>query len=149
MIITKKLLLAIMIVESNIDPNAIGDDGKALGILQIHEDYVTDANLLSIQGGGKRFEHDDMFSQLYSVNVFCLYMQRWATESRLKKRVTQEDIARIHNGGPNGYKKKSTLKYWEKVQVELGLLDSYSENEVNSLWSKALCDSFSSNSYSE
>ncbi len=149
MIITKKLLLAIMMVESNLNPNAIGDNGKAFGILQIHEAYVQDANLLSIMGGGKRFEHNDMFSQLYSVNVFFLYMERWATESRLEKKVTQEDIARIHNGGPNGYKQDSTLKYWEKVQVELRLLDSYDENEVKSMWSKALCDSFSSHSYSE
>ena len=40
MIITKKLLLAIMLVESNLNPNAIGDGGKAYGILQIHEPYL-------------------------------------------------------------------------------------------------------------
>jgi len=147
MIITKQLLLAIMIVESNLNPNAIGDDGKAFGILQIHEAYVKDANELSIRGGGKRFTHNDMFSQLYSINVFCLYMQRYATEKRLGRSPTQEDIARIHNGGLNGFRKDSTLKYWEKVQVELRLLDSYDENELKLLWSRVLESSFSSNSH--
>ena len=43
-------------------------------------------------------------------------MKRYATEHRLGRKVTQEDIARIHNGGPNGYKKESTEKYWSKVK---------------------------------
>ena len=46
-------------------------------------------------------------------------MKRYATEKRLGRPVTQEDIARIHNGGPNGYKKKSTEKYWQKVKKVL------------------------------
>ena len=30
-----------------------------------------------------------------------------------------QDIARIHNGGPNGYRKDSTLGYWKKVKIQL------------------------------
>jgi len=30
-----------------------------------------------------------------------------------------EDIARIHNGGPNGYKKTATDQYWVKVRAEI------------------------------
>jgi len=30
--------------------------------------------------------------------------------------VTFEDIARIHNGGPNGHRKEITKRYWEKVK---------------------------------
>ena len=46
-------------------------------------------------------------------------MARYATEERLGRPVTLEDIARIHNGGPNGYKKQSTIPYWKKVQCLL------------------------------
>ena len=38
-----KLLLAIIMIESGGDPKAIGDDGKAFGILQIHQAYCIDA----------------------------------------------------------------------------------------------------------
>jgi hypothetical protein len=44
------------------------------------------------------------------------YMDRYATAERLGHEPTIEDIARIHNGGPDGYKKSSTDKYWEKVK---------------------------------
>mgnify|MGYP003681423291 CR=1 FL=1 len=30
-----------------------------------------------------------------------------------------EKVARIHNGGPKGYRKKATIKYWKKVLTEL------------------------------
>lgn len=33
---------------------------------------------------------------------------------------SDEKIARIHNGGPNGYKNPSTIGYWNKVKKELG-----------------------------
>ncbi len=32
---------------------------------------------------------------------------------------TNEKIARNWNGGPNGYRKNSTLKYWVKVKKQL------------------------------
>ena len=34
-------------------------------------------------------------------------------------KATAEDIARIHNGGLNGFKKQATEKYWVKVKAEL------------------------------
>jgi hypothetical protein len=53
-------------------------------------------------------------------------MKKYATAKRLGRAPTVEDIARIHNGGPNGYKKtaiteaeklklKNLDKYWAKV----------------------------------
>ena len=47
------------------------------------------------------------------------YMKRYATEARLGHAPTDEDLARIHNGGPNGYKNPATLDYWRKVQQHL------------------------------
>ena len=46
-------------------------------------------------------------------------MKRYATEKRLGRTVNMQDIARIHNGGPNGYRKDSTLGYWKKVKIQL------------------------------
>ena len=46
-------------------------------------------------------------------------MNHYATQARLGHAPTDEDLARIHNGGPNGYKKSATLGYWEKVKKYL------------------------------
>jgi hypothetical protein len=43
-------------------------------------------------------------------------MNRYATKARLGHEPTDEDLARIHNGGPNGVKRRSTIGYWHKVQ---------------------------------
>ena len=48
------------------------------------------------------------------------YMDRYATEDRLGHTPTDEDIARIHNGGPDGYRRESTEQYWERVESNLG-----------------------------
>ena len=44
---------------------------------------------------------------------------RYANEKRLGRKVTNEDRARIHNGGPNGYKKKATVGYWSDVKGKM------------------------------
>lgn len=88
-----------------------GDNGAALGPLQIHKACWIDANL-----PGK---YSDCADLTYAKRVFRAYMARYATERRLGRPVTDEDRARIWNGGPNGYKKKATLPYWNKVRKEL------------------------------
>ena len=104
------LLEAIRIVESNNNPNAVGDSGNAIGIYQIWEDYHTDACMAGNISG----EYLDCYDPVYAENVVVEYMKRYATERRLGK-VTPEKIARMHNGGPNGWKIGATEKYWDKV----------------------------------
>ena len=106
------VLTAIRAVESNNNPNAVGDSGNAIGVYQIWEVYWKDATERSNIGGKYR----DCFDPDYADHVVRAYMDRYATEKRLGRPVTQEDIARIHNGGPNGWKKNSTNKYWTKVK---------------------------------
>jgi hypothetical protein len=89
----------------------LGDGGDALGPLQIHRAYHQDSGVAGPYSRCADFN--------YSVQVFKAYMARYATVKRLGRKPTYEDIARIHNGGPNGYKRKSTLAYWAKVKKEL------------------------------
>ena len=110
-----KLILAIIMIESGGDPKAIGDDGKAFGILQIHESYTIDAS----REAGKPWRHDDAFNHLIAIEMFKAYMARYATPERLGRNVTAEDIARIHNGGLYGYRMDSTIPYWNKVRAKL------------------------------
>ena len=105
------------------DPlNAVGDQGRSRGPYQIMEDYYDDAvqHDPSLRDGGKRYKNvSGPESKEYSRRVIQAYMNRYATETRLGHPATDEDIARIHNGGPNGYQKDSTLGYWEKVKKHL------------------------------
>ena len=109
------LILAIIAVESNGNDRAIGDDGLAYGALQIHACYVQDAS----EYANKSWTHEDAYDRETAIEMFTAYMSRYANERRLGRPATAEDIARIHNGGPNGHKKACTIKYWNKVKTEL------------------------------
>ena len=109
------VLAAIRIVESNDDPNAVGDGGDSIGCYQIQKCYWLDAKEFSDLDG----TYLDCYNRGYADRTVRFYMDRYATERRLGREVTQEDVARIHNGGPNGYKKECTKKFWKKVEVVL------------------------------
>lgn len=122
------LLDAIEQVESGGDPWAIGDNGNAVGSFQIWKIYVDDVNRIS---NDKFYAYIDRFDRRLSremVDIYTKYYLRRVCRvvtSPPKKRFTGWDsrvfefMARIHNGGPNGYKKESTKPYWEKVKAEL------------------------------
>ena len=112
----RKLLDAIRQVESGNNPDAVGDNGNAIGAYQIWECYWKDAIEFDPSIGG---EYKDCFDVEYSEKVVLAYWKRYATMKRIGRTPTDEDRARIHNGGPNGYKKEATVKYWSKVEVEL------------------------------
>ena len=46
-------------------------------------------------------------------------MCRYATEARLGRPPTYEDMARIHNGGPNGFSSDRTRNYWLNFQFAM------------------------------
>ena len=122
LMIDRALLDAIKQVESGGDPCAIGDKGRSLGAYQIMEAYYTDALQYNPRLGDGGRTYSDVWgigSETYSELVMASYMGRYATPGRLGQPPTYEDIARIHNGGPNGYQRSSTLPYWERVMNEL------------------------------
>lgn len=99
-------------VESEHNPEAIGDDGKAYGILQIHKVAVDDVNRVY----GTSYTHEDAFDIQKSEEIFELYIKHWAAKicDREGREATTEDIVRIWNGGPRGYLKGSTEWYLKK-----------------------------------
>lgn len=111
------LLALLILVESNGDDKAIGDNGKAKGCLQIHKIYVDDVNRIY----GTKFTHDDCFDRAKAMEITKLYLLHYGKhyEKKTGKKVTLESLSRIHNGGLNGWKKEATLKYWLKVKALL------------------------------
>ena len=95
-----------------------GDNGDSIGPLQITVDAWTD-----VKRDGEQYS--DCGGLDYSLVIFERYMLRYATQKRLKRSVTDEDRARIWNGGPRGVwaegkKKKKLDEYWSKVKKEIG-----------------------------
>ena len=83
----------------------LGDNGRALGPLQIHRAYHADARI-----GGDYARCADLD---YSRRVVSAYLQRYAPAAWAAGDVTT--LARIHNGGPAGARKSATMNYGAKV----------------------------------
>lgn len=106
----RSLLNAIAFVESSNHDDAIGDNGKALGAFQLWRVYWTDALEFAPCIGG---EYKDVCNRVYAERCVVAYMARYA------KVATDQNMARIHNGGPKGAKSRATVKYWKKVELRL------------------------------
>lgn len=104
------LVQAIAIVESGNRLGVIGDVNlinKAYGPLQIRKPCVDDVN----DAFNTRYKAEDCLNNLeLSEKIFHKYIQLHASGQ------SDEYKARIWNGGPNGYKKNTTIAYWEKVR---------------------------------
>jgi hypothetical protein len=64
---------------------------------------------------GGRYE--DVADLRYAVLVVDAYMRRYAPAAYRRRDL--QTMARVHNGGPSGHRKQSTLRYWSKLQVYL------------------------------
>ena len=85
----------------------IGDQGRALGPLQIHKSYHADSR---VAGDYSRCADLD-----YSKRVVTAYLKRYAPQAWAAGDI--ETLARIHNGGPKGATKPATKSYATKVKA--------------------------------
>ena len=89
------------------DPSlAAGDDGQAIGPYQIHRAYWQDARLPGA--------FEDCRDAAYARRVVIEYWRRYCPEAL--RSLDAEILVRVHNGGPKGHVKRSTVSFWEKVQ---------------------------------
>lgn len=112
------LINALIRVESRGNAAAIGDAGKAVGILQIHRIYVRDVNNIL---GRRKYSYEDRKDPSKSVCMTVVYLKHYGRsyERQTGNPATFEVLARIHNGGPEGWRKPATKTYWLKVKKEL------------------------------
>jgi hypothetical protein len=105
---------AVCRVESNGNPLAVGDGGRAAGIAQIWAITVRDVNRFA----GTNYTLNDRFDAEKSRQIFRLYTEHYA------KGKSDEVKARIWNGGPNamkatGKKLANLNAYWAKIKKHL------------------------------
>jgi hypothetical protein len=116
--LSPRLVSALIQVESSGRDHAVGDNGRAVGCLQIHPILVDDVNtILARRGSSTRFTLADRLNRQKSVAMLEVYLGHYGR--RLGRKATEQDLARIWNGGPAGWKRSSTLRYWSKVSSKL------------------------------
>lgn len=111
-----ELLAALIAVESNGNDLARGRHGD-LGALQVRPCVVADVNRMA----GTHFRWAEMTNRWAALGVFRIYTGRYCTEARLGRPVTDQDLARVWHGGPNGWKRRKTVAYWKRVQARMGV----------------------------
>ena len=104
-----RLIDAIILVESGGQDMAIGDGNRARGPLQVHKAVVEDVNRFA----GTSYSWKGMTNRVAARKVCALYLQRYAKGS------SNEEAARIWNGGPTGPSKTATKRYWMRVSREI------------------------------
>lgn len=110
------ILDAIIQVESNGNVFAIGDLNRtfhAYGPLQIRMTVIQDVNRVY----RTCYTPEECYGNLpLSRDIFSKYELLYATEQNVGRKVEVSDIVRIWNGGPKGFRKQSTMGYWQKVK---------------------------------
>jgi len=120
-----KLILALAVIESGMNPKAIGDNGKSVGIMQIQVPVITDVNYFC----KKNYKSSDRLDPQKSFEICKLYLEYWGSvyTDRTGKEPSPEVLAKIWNGGAYGWRKKGEVgerldRYWFKIQEELNRL---------------------------
>ena len=135
-----KLVYAIMKAENpQSNPYKIGDTAlyyKAHGLLQIRQPYLDDVNrivgkkiMTKMWGKPKLTLSDikqDVNKAIWAMKIYLVHYGK-QYERETGKKVTAQIYARIHNGGPQGYKKWATKEYWAKVQSNIKSYVAYNE----------------------
>jgi hypothetical protein len=85
----------------------VGDQGQALGPLQIHRGYHQDSRVAG--------DYSRVSDLNYSVRVATAYLKRYAPAAW--KAGDVETLARVHNGGPRGHLKAATKSYGVRVKA--------------------------------
>lgn len=100
-------------VESLGDTKAVGDGGKAYGVLQIHKVCVDDINRYY----NTNYTHQDAFDESCAEEMFSLYIGMGIELYKSKHGVepSEESIVRFWNGGIySGHKRQTTIKYYKR-----------------------------------
>lgn len=116
-------------LESQNDTDAVGDQGRAFGILQIHKICVDDVNRVY----DTAYTHEEMFDPVCAREVYKLYIEYGIKlyESKFKEPPNEQQIVRMWNGGIyRGYKMQATIKYWKRYQIFKKQYESSNEKSI-------------------
>lgn len=101
--------------ESRGDANAIGDSGKAVGVLQIHPIMVREANRIIAMNGGQKdmYSYDDRYDRDKSIEMFKVVQDYHNKGHDLRKAL---DI--WNHNHPDSYRNEIMSKYNDYLNGE-------------------------------
>jgi hypothetical protein len=110
-----KLFLSMAQKESYRNPDTRNASEDAVGYLQIRPVMVDDVNRIL---GHHEFDYSDRWDVDASYRMFVIFMDYYGSiyQRNTGNPPTDEIRARMWNGGPKGYAKKSTISYWRDVE---------------------------------
>jgi hypothetical protein len=113
--VSGRLLHALKMVESGCKSDAIGDNGNAVGVLQLHKVHVDDANRII---GYYKYTYNDRYDVRKSEEITLIVLAHYGDiyEYMTGKPCTDEVLARIHNRGYSQWNDKLGERYWNRVQ---------------------------------
>ena len=113
--VSGKLLHALKMAESGCKSDAIGDNGNAVGILQLHKVYVDDANRIV---GYDKYNYTDRYDVRKSEEITLIVLAHYGDiyEHTTGKPCTDEVLARIHNLGYTNRDSDLGIVYWNRVK---------------------------------
>lgn len=126
------VLAVLPVVESGGNSSAVGDRGlrnRAYGEYQIRQPCVDDVNAIAgaevVKTWGRPLSIGDMVDSRKAKWVAGVYLRHYGDSYQRKtgRPPTAEVYARIYNGGPQGWRKASTLAYWSKVRAAMAAGD--------------------------
>ena len=101
-------------------------------VYQISDRFIADCNRIMTNPGCWWFPHfllSDRLRRDKCEDMMRVYWLFWGAryERKTGNRVSYEVLARIHNGGPLGWKKVATESYWSKVRrvlIDMDMADA-------------------------
>ena len=125
-VILTTILMAVEAPRTPVAAQAAIDREGAYGILQIRRLALADVNnhsAVSMQQlwGKDALTLEDCLDDSVSMWVCREYLTYWGKHytKTTGKEPTYEVMARMWNGGPRGWQRSSTDKYWSKVEQEI------------------------------
>ena len=120
---TKTFIKALIMTESSGRSYVTGDNGKAVGCLQIHPCVVKDVNRIY----KTHYKLSDRKNIKKSIEMCIKYLKHYGAHYTKKTglRPTHQVYSRIWNGGVYGWKNKATEKYWDKVKYHIAKINTY------------------------
>lgn len=103
----RQVVAKVIQIESNGRHDAVGDGGRAIGVLQIWPIMVDEVNRLI---GREEFTYDDRWDSLKSVQMFMHF------QDKVNPEWDEELAVRKWNGGIRGERNPKTLVHYEKYK---------------------------------
>jgi len=110
-LVTVALLYALHVGETDLARRpGHGDVGRAHGPYQGHVEVIQDVNKIY----GTHWVLSDFDDPMKAPIICTQYLNYWGGVywARTGRRPSNMVLSRIWNGGPRGYRKSKTLKYW-------------------------------------